>query len=273
MVRSFCCHAKIVDDYVAPVLGYFSIFVDIPKATGKSASNPKNRVCVALVMEAGLCSLGDMEEGLRIEVKATKHKKLMRIGHYVGQTLSGLQACHAQGIIHRDIKPDNIVLFRGNNVKICDFGLAKEDPDEDEDEEKCHTTKVGTLKYQAPEIKSVTGQYDAKVDVWSTGVMLIKVRSVGRLSGCFYESSWHLFSNVSPDSLHLHQLITGDFPTKTKFPAGSLDKWITEADEPEKWVELCSKLLCADASNRLSAAAAKEEIFRLVASLEEKYAI
>lgn len=87
---------------------------------------------------------------------------------YVRSVSSALQYMHSFGIIHRDIKPDNIVLtsqIEGSDVKIVDFGLAKIfGPNELSDD------SVGTLCYAAPEIL-LGKKYDNKVDVWSLGVL------------------------------------------------------------------------------------------------------
>lgn len=87
------------------------------------------------------------------------------------QILSGVAYCHAEGVYHRDLKLENILIggYSGDEetVKITDFGLSK-----DSTMSGCNTF-CGTLSYMAPEVADLVGTYDgAKVDLWSLGVIL-----------------------------------------------------------------------------------------------------
>lgn len=85
------------------------------------------------------------------------------------QILSGLEYCHAKGIIHRDMKPENLLLAENDVLKISDFGLSNIilSP------EQMLKTHCGSEKYAAPEVMQNTDPYKGPpVDVWSTGVIL-----------------------------------------------------------------------------------------------------
>lgn len=82
------------------------------------------------------------------------------------QVLIAVAICHTHHIIHRDIKLENFVVGRDNNIKLIDFGLSVKFHPED-----VITSYCGTLDYLAPEI--IIGlSYDHKVDIWALGVLL-----------------------------------------------------------------------------------------------------
>ena len=83
------------------------------------------------------------------------------------QIILGLKHIHDNGIIHRDIKLDNILLDLDNNIKICDFGVSRKINKDDIMFEQC-----GTPAYIAPEILINKGYEGFGVDIWSAGVVL-----------------------------------------------------------------------------------------------------
>jgi len=103
------------------------------------------------------------------------------------QIADGLEAAHALGIFHRDLKPQNVMLTDGGLVKILDFGLARRlrpedatfDPSKpvlarDASVAATYTARGGTIRYMAPE-QFVTGHSSVQSDVWALGVILYEL--------------------------------------------------------------------------------------------------
>ncbi len=94
----------------------------------------------------------------------------------VDELLDVLAAAHAQGIVHRDVKPDNLFVTRDGRLKVLDFGIARM-------KHGMHTragAMLGTTPYMAPE--QILGQdIDARVDVFAVGATMFRLLARRRL--------------------------------------------------------------------------------------------
>ena len=86
---------------------------------------------------------------------------------YAAQVILAFEHLHAQNIIYRDLKPENILITKEGNIKIVDFGFAKEVPDQT-------WTLCGTPDYLAPEIILSKG-YGRAVDYYALGVLIYEM--------------------------------------------------------------------------------------------------
>ena len=85
----------------------------------------------------------------------------------ISQICEGLEAAHSEGVVHRDLKPQNVLVSAGNRIRIVDFGLARSF----EDSGITHTgTILGTPIYMSPE-QALGKQGDARSDIFSVGVI------------------------------------------------------------------------------------------------------
>nr|1ZYC_A Chain A, Serine/threonine-protein kinase GCN2 [Saccharomyces cerevisiae]1ZYC_B Chain B, Serine/threonine-protein kinase GCN2 [Saccharomyces cerevisiae]1ZYC_C Chain C, Serine/threonine-protein kinase GCN2 [Saccharomyces cerevisiae]1ZYC_D Chain D, Serine/threonine-protein kinase GCN2 [Saccharomyces cerevisiae]1ZYD_A Chain A, Serine/threonine-protein kinase GCN2 [Saccharomyces cerevisiae]1ZYD_B Chain B, Serine/threonine-protein kinase GCN2 [Saccharomyces cerevisiae] len=101
------------------------------------------------------------------------------------QILEALSYIHSQGIIHRDLKPMNIFIDESRNVKIGDFGLAKNvhrsldilklDSQNLPGSSDNLTSAIGTAMYVATEVLDGTGHYNEKIDMYSLGIIFFEM--------------------------------------------------------------------------------------------------
>lgn len=93
----------------------------------------------------------------------------------VPQICEALQYAHEAGIVHRDIKPDNILLDKSGQVKIADFGLAKLGSDEHDFTLTGTNQVLGTIRYMAPEQMAQSNTVDHRADIYSLGVVFYEM--------------------------------------------------------------------------------------------------
>ena len=117
---------------------------------------------------------GTLESKINLKIKHYKKFNNDEIKKYITQLSDGLKYIHSFKIIHRDVKPSNLLLTKQNILKISDFGVSRE-----YNTMENIKTFIGTPYYLAPEM--VCGyKYNNKVDYWALGCILYELVSLKR---------------------------------------------------------------------------------------------
>lgn len=168
------------------------------------------------------------------------------------QILVGLAYCHGMRVLHRDLKPQNILISKEGKVKIGDFGLARTFAYPF----KGYTRDIVTLWYRSPEILLGAEKYSVEIDMWSVGCIfaeLLKKKplfmgdsqigqlyQIFKLFGTPTESAWPGFASFTH--------FTKKFP---KFKARVIEEEIPDLDAESK--DLLLLMLKMNPSERITA--------------------
>ncbi|KAL8279460.1 hypothetical protein RQP46_008022 [Phenoliferia psychrophenolica] len=120
-----------------------------------------------------------MEADLHAIIRSGQPLSDAHFQSFIYQTLCGLKYIHSARVLHRDLKPGNLLVNADCELKICDFGLARGfemDPDMAGSGQAGFMTEyVATRWYRAPEIMLSFANYTTAIDVWSVGCVLAEL--------------------------------------------------------------------------------------------------
>ncbi|XP_052137627.1 putative cyclin-dependent kinase F-2 [Oryza glaberrima] len=111
-----------------------------------------------------------LRQVLRRERGGRTRRSELEVRVAMWQLLSGAKRMHDAGFIHRDLKPDNVLVDARGNLKICDLGLTQSTASPPP-----YSNPIGTRWYCAPEILLGSTDYDERVDAWSLGCIMAEL--------------------------------------------------------------------------------------------------
>ncbi len=113
-------------------------------------------------------------DGAPLSTLMRKRLPLGTLARLLGEVLDAVFAAHQKGVIHRDLKPDNIFVTPGEHAKVLDFGVAKLAPELDtRDGVTRQGSVIGTPAYMSPE-QGLGADIDPRADLYSIGVILYR---------------------------------------------------------------------------------------------------
>ncbi|CAI2729477.1 unnamed protein product [Schistosoma spindalis] len=213
--------------------------------TSSTFEEMKDIYIVECFMETDLCRL------LKTQKLSNDH-----ICYFLYQMLRGLKYIHSANVLHRDLKPCNILLNAACDLRICDFGLARI-ADPESEQSGTLTEYVATRWYRAPEIMLTSKLYTKAIDIWSIGCIMAEMISNRVLfPGKHYIDQLNLILQVlgSPSKEDFETIVNlkaraylESLPHRTKVPWKQLYPYASESA-----LDLLDKLLCFVPSRRIT---------------------
>ena len=176
---------------------------------------------------------------------------------FLYQLLLGIAYCHAHRVLHRDLKPQNLLINREGSLKLADFGLARAFGIP----VRSYTHEVVTLWYRAPDVLMGSRKYSTPVDIWSVGCIFAEMVNGRPLFPGDTDANQlqKIFRILGTPSAETWPTITELPDWKPDFPVFEPQAWtsITPTLEPEG-MDLMTKFLQYWPDRRISGKAAQE---------------
>lgn len=112
-----------------------------------------------------------LDQDLKRYMDSVSGLRPMLVKSYLFQLINGIAFCHSKRVLHRDLKPQNLLIDSTGKLKLADFGLARAFGIP----VRHYTHEVVTLWYRAPEILLGARKYSTPVDIWSIGCIFAEM--------------------------------------------------------------------------------------------------
>lgn len=179
----------------------------------------------------------------------------MLVKSYLHQILQAIVYCHQRRILHRDLKPQNLLIDQKGSIKIADFGLARAFGIP----VRVYTHEVVTLWYRAPEVLLGSPRYSTPVDVWSVGCIFSEMANKRPLfhGDSEIDQLFRIFRTLSTPTEDIWPGVSQMPDYKPSFPSWKQNILMTSVTQLDtSGIDLLQKMLVYNPAERISAQAA-----------------
>lgn len=194
----------------------------------------------------------DLKKYLDTSIPSGEMMDPQLVKSYTFQILQGILFCHQRRVLHRDLKPQNLLIDKSGAIKIADFGLARAFGIP----VRVYTHEVVTLWYRSPEILLGANKYSCPVDIWSIGCIFAEMANKKPLfqGDSEIDELFRIFRVLRTPTEEIWPGVTQLPDFKATFPAWTTKSLRTSAKNlGDEGYDLLDKMLEYDPQKRISA--------------------